>query len=134
MVIHPKMVPAIRPTTTPIQRGDSGSLQSHLTGIGLEELLQQHAHRTSALAEQAAQLEETWLRFANATEGGFLPTALPIIERLDRLRSGQVEEIRRAAALLHEISQPPSRVNLVVRDSGQALILAPSAPRKPEED
>jgi hypothetical protein len=101
----------------------------------LDQVLLRHADNASTLADLTAQLEEAWLRFTAASEAAMLPTALNMIERLDRLRWRQTEEVRRTAALLHELSAPPpARVNLVVRNEGQAVIVAPALPRHDEAE
>ena len=103
-------------------------VQAKVRGNGhsdkVEQMLLGHAAAASGLARLLEPLEGEMLRFAGQPETvPLLGGTLRLVERVDRLRSGLVNEVYRAATLLHELDPSQRRTNVSIRSAQTAVLL-----------
>jgi hypothetical protein len=96
----------------------------------LEKLLLHHAKDASNLARKVARFESVWVEFLTTADAPLVPSTLGLVTKIDRLRSGLVDETLRVAEIVHDL--PKSRMNLTIRDS--AVVVAPSSRRCGQAD
>jgi hypothetical protein len=109
---------------TPIADQESWGLT--FQAMELDNLLMRHARWATSLASVASDVETQWWLSARNVEAAHLPAALGIINKIDRMRAGMVDEALRVAEIIRAV--PKSRMNVTVRDSN--VLLTPTDRRQ----
>jgi hypothetical protein len=92
----------------------------------LDNILMRHARWATSLASVASDVETQWWLSVKNVEAAHLPAALGIINKIDRMRAGMVDEALRVAEIVRGV--PRSRMNVTVRDSN--VLLTPTDRRQ----
>ena len=113
-------LPAAPEPETPIADQQSWGLT--FQAMELDNLLMRHARWATSLASVASDVETQWWLSARDVEAAHLPAALGIINKIDRMRAGMVDEALRVAEIVRGV--PRSRMNVTVKDSN--VVVAPT--------
>jgi hypothetical protein len=109
---------------TPIADQESWALT--FQAMELDNILMRHARWATSLASVASDVETQWWLSVKNVEAAHLPAALGIINKIDRMRAGMVDEALRVAEIVRGV--PRSRMNVTVRDSN--VLLTPTDRRQ----
>lgn len=91
----------------------------------LDNILMRHARWATSLASVASDVETQWWLSVRSVEAAHLPAALGIINKIDRMRAGMVDEALRVAEIVRGV--PRSRMHVTVKDSN--VVVAPASRR-----
>jgi len=83
---------------TPIADQESWALT--FQAMELDNILMRHARWATSLASVASDVETQWWLSVKNVEAAHLPAALGIINKIDRMRAGMVDEALRVAEIV----------------------------------